>query len=54
MKNNEYRFAVSLCNGWAGGAIIIKAQNEDEAYEKAMDYINKKLTSAFSNITNRL
>lgn len=50
MKNNEYRFAVSLCNGWAGGTIAIKAQNEDEAYEKAMDYVNKKLTSAFPTL----
>lgn len=50
MKNNEYRFAVSLCGGWTGGHILIKAKDEEEAYGKAMDFVYKKLNTAFPTL----
>ena len=42
-----YKFAVSLCGGWCNGGINIKAKNEEEAYDKAMDYVVNKLVQAF-------
>ena len=45
-----YEFAVSLCGGWCGGILEIKAKNEDIAYEKAMDYVANKLVKAFSSL----
>lgn len=45
-----YKFAVSLCGGWCNGNIDIKAKNEDEAYDKAMDHIANKLVKAFPTL----
>ena len=45
-----YEFAVSLCGGWYGGILEIKAKNEDIAYEKAMDYVANKLVKAFPSL----
>jgi hypothetical protein len=45
-----YKFAVSLCGGWCGGDIKIKAENEEVAYEKAMDYVVNKLVKAFPTL----
>lgn len=44
---HEYTFAVSLCGGWVDGNIRVKAKNEEEAYEKGMDYICERLVKAF-------
>ena len=45
-----YKFAVSLCGGWCGGLLKIKAENEDVAYEKAMNYVVNKLVKAFPTL----
>ena len=45
-----YKFAVSLCNGWCSGYLDIKARSEDEAYDRAMAYINNKLTKSFPTL----
>lgn len=45
-----YEFAVSLCGGWCGGHIKIKAKNEDVAYDKAMDFVVNKLIKAFPTL----
>ena len=46
---NTYKFAVSLCGGWCDGKLVIEADNEDDAYEKAMDYVVVRLLDAFPN-----
>ena len=45
-----YRFAVSLCGGWAGGTIEVKARNSEKAYDKAMDLVFNKLVKAFPEL----
>lgn len=45
-----YKFAVSLCGGWCNGGISINANNEEEAHEKAMDYVVDKLVKAFPTL----
>lgn len=45
-----YKFAVSLCNGWCTGYIHIRAENSDEAYDKAMDIVAERLTKAFPTL----
>ena len=45
-----YKFAVSLCRGWCNGNISIDANNEEEAYDKAMDYVVDKLVKAFPTL----
>lgn len=44
---NTYKFAISLCGGWCDGKLVIEADNEDDAYEQAMDYVVSRLLSAF-------
>lgn len=48
MKN--YKFLVSLCNGWCDGILEIKADNEDNAYDKAMDYVVNSLVKVFPTL----
>ncbi len=45
-----YKFAVSLCGGWCSGCIHIRAENSDEAYDQAMDRVDRKLTNAFPTL----
>jgi len=46
-----YRFAVSLCDGWAeSGEIKIEANSSDEAYSKAMDLVCDRLVEAFPEL----
>ena len=45
-----YKFAVSLCGGWCGGHINIKAENDEIAYDKAMDYVVNKLVKTFPTL----
>ena len=45
-----YKFAVSLCGGWCGGHINIEANGEDDAQNKAMDYVVGKLVEAFPDL----
>lgn len=45
-----YKFLVSLCGGWCNGHIEIKANNEEEAYNKAMDHVVNKLVKAFPTL----
>lgn len=47
---NEYEFAVSLCGGYANGTIVIEAENDDAAYEKALEYVGQKLYEAFPEL----
>ena len=46
----EYKFVVSLCGGYAGGEISVKAKDEDGAYDKAMALVGEKLTTAFPTL----
>ena len=46
----EYKFVVSLCGGYAGGEISVKAEDEDSAYDKAMALVGEKLNSAFPTL----
>ena len=45
-----YKFAVSLCGGWCEGLIKVKAKNMEVAYDKAMKYVENKLTKAFPTL----
>ena len=46
----EYKFVVSLCGGYAGGEISVKAQDEVSAYDTAIALIGEKLTTAFPTL----
>lgn len=46
----EYKFAVSLCGGWCNGHITVEADDEEEAYEKAMDHVVGKLVESFPDL----
>lgn len=48
--NKEYEFAVMLCGGYTEGKIVIKAENENAAYSKAMDYVAERLCGAFPDL----
>lgn len=45
-----YKFEVNLCGGYAGGTIAVEASNEEDAYEKAMDFVSNKLADAFPTL----
>ena len=45
-----YHFYVYLCGGVCGGTIDIKAKDEDKAYDKAMDLVEKRLVQAFPEL----
>lgn len=45
-----YEFLVSLCGGWCNGSIFIDANDENEAYNKAMDHVANKLVKAFPTL----
>lgn len=49
-KGKEYKFLVSMCGGWCNGTLSFYAEDEDEAYEKAMDYVGDKLSDAFPEL----
>ncbi len=51
MKNKKYSFYVSLCHGWCDGTIYVYAKDEDTAYNRAMDEVNKRLCSAFPELS---
>lgn len=47
----EFKFAVTLCDGYiAKGEYTVKAENETEAYEKALTEICNKLYSALPEL----
>lgn len=50
MNKKEYKFLVSMCGGWCNGTISFYAEDEDEAYGKAMDYIGDKLSDMFPEL----
>lgn len=50
MRNTTYQFYVNLCGGTCGGTLTVKAKDEDEAYEKAMDLVDKRLVKAFPEL----
>lgn len=50
MNAKEYKFLVSMCGGWCNGTLSIHAEDEDEAYDKAMDYVGDKLSDAFPEL----
>lgn len=47
---NKYEFEVQICGGWCSGSIIIEADNEDAAYDKALEYVGQKLYKAFPTL----
>lgn len=49
-KTNEYKFLVSFCDGWCDGVLSFYAEDEDQAYEQAMDYVGDKLATAFPEL----
>jgi hypothetical protein len=50
MNAKGYKFLVSMCGGWCNGTLVIKAEDEDEAYDKAIDYVRDKLSDAFPEL----
>lgn len=42
---------MSLCYGWCDGTISVYAKDEDTAYNRAMDEVNKRLCSAFPELS---
>lgn len=46
----EYKFFVDLCNGTCNGHLTVKAKDEDDAYEKAMYMVGKRLLKAFPEL----
>jgi len=46
----EYRFRVDLCGGYTDGFITVKADDEGNAYDKATEYVGKKLYEAFPEL----
>ncbi len=46
----EYRLNVSLCGGYAGGYLTVKAEDLDDACNKAYDIILKRLNKAFPEL----
>lgn len=45
-----YKFAVSLCGGYCGGSLEVKAEDEEKAYEKAMNCVANRLVKAFPTL----
>ena len=45
-----YEFCVSLCGGWCNGSIFIDANDENEAYNKAMDHVANNLVKVFPTL----
>lgn len=50
-KMKRYQFYVNLCGGTCGGVITVKAKDEDDAYEKAMDSVVNRLVKAFPELS---
>lgn len=47
----EYKYRVCLCDGyWCSGIVKVKANNEDDAYDNAMDYILNRLANALPEL----
>lgn len=46
----EYKFSVSICGGWCNGHLVFEAENEEAAYEDAMDYVVGRLMAAFPEL----
>lgn len=47
----EYKYRVCLCDGyWCSGAVKVKADNKDDAYDNAMDYILSRLANALPEL----
>lgn len=48
---NEYAYRVCLCDGYyCNGNIIVKADTEEEAYNKVMDYVLNNLAKALPEL----
>ena len=48
---NKYNFKVRLCDGFqCDGMITIEADNEDIAYDMALDYVCSKLASVLPEL----
>lgn len=45
-----YKFCVMLCGGYCGGYIHVNADDEDEAYDKAIEDIGHRLYKAFPEL----
>jgi len=50
VNEKRYSFLVSLCGGWCEGVLSFYAEDEDKAYEKAMNYVGEKLSEAFPKL----
>lgn len=47
----EYTFKVRLCDGYlCGGVVTVKANNEDDACQQALDYICTKLNAVLPEL----
>lgn len=48
---NEYTYRVCLCDGhFCDGNITVRADEEEDAYNMAMDYVLGKLAEAFPEL----
>lgn len=45
-----YKFCVILCGGYCGGYIYVDADDEDDAYDKAIEYVGPRLYKAFPEL----
>lgn len=39
-----------LCGGYCGGYIHVNADDEDDAYDKAIEYVGRRLYKAFPEL----
>ena len=47
----EFKYQVAFCDGYfCDGYIKVEANNEDDAYNKATDYVLGKLANAFPEL----
>lgn len=49
-KLKEYKYIMSLCGGYTEGELKVKAYDEDDAYNRAMDYVGKRLNKMFPTV----
>ena len=45
-----YKFTVSLCGGWCSGYLEFEAENEDKAYDMAMNHVAYTLAESFPTL----
>jgi len=47
---NKYKYSVMICGGYANGFITVEAENQDDAYDKAMDSFVERWVKTFPEL----